>query len=258
MEYYDGFRSLEHDESSTYPSVLAPQGSVSWQHVDSEALASSFQAHGVSVKVSFPDVDWVLLQKVYGWAALQYQCWVRGYFEISSPSGAKTTIALHVSPAVDVWIDDEAFCGGDLYGYHKAPIILHLETGKHRIDARLAYDVRFMGGKITPDITLSVDMKLPADDQVLLPGDVLLSDAVDGVLVGNLVSVTVTNGASYTVRVTRIEDVDVSRTSTCDRNTKPYYTAESLRKLTFERILLNCSRTDEGHSIRFEEEINRR
>ena len=109
----------------------------------------------MTLNVSFPEVDWSSLQSVYGWSALQYQAWARGYLEVNRLHGQ--TIALFACGLLEFSVDGERHFGGDFYGYRRVPVILHLSPGKHTLDLRLVRDVRALGASSQPTIEVEVE-----------------------------------------------------------------------------------------------------
>jgi len=77
-----GFRALKHDAQTKYKSSLAANGLVSWSSQQLESQPSLPDVAEANLTVGFPTINWAFLQSVYGWAALQYQAWVRGYLNI--------------------------------------------------------------------------------------------------------------------------------------------------------------------------------
>lgn len=160
--------------------------------------------------VKFPEVDWPSLQKVYGWAALQFQAWTRG--EICITGDKPQRVVLYTDQVLEFSIDGVSYFGGDVYSFRKAPPVIHLDPGSHRIDIRLVRDVRAMGGmEIPPGIEVRLDARSSAGDPLELAKDgLLISDVVEETLASPLVSVIVRNTDLKDIQILAIEALDVS------------------------------------------------
>lgn len=153
--------------------------------------------------IGFPKVDWPALQAVYGWAALQYTVWARGSFELRSSECQ--SVALSAIPALEFWVDDEHHFGGDVYGFRKAPLVLHLCPGFHSLDLRFARDVRAMGGVIAPLIDVKLDLEVQSECVVSSSDDIVIADIIDGVgLATPWASLTVRNNDRSYIRISRV------------------------------------------------------
>lgn len=194
LEQYGGFRNLTFDDHSQFPSSLPFNATTSWSNVTAKLGRPNVRFASAELSVDYRDVDWALLQQVYGWAALQWQGWARG--EIHVQSGSPLTLALHSENILEFWLDGKQYFGGDFYGFGRAPAVVHLDPGVHRIDIRLIRDVRSMGG-ITDNPTVDVKLKLQASQGNLSQsGEVLVADRVEeaaGLLASNLGSVVLRN-----------------------------------------------------------------
>lgn len=159
--------------------------------------------------VAFPDIDWGFLQQVYGWAALQWQAWARG--EIVVNEGCSLTLDLYATSVLEFWIDGVHYFGGDMYEYRRAPVTLHLEPGRHRLDIRLARDVRAHGGLGEPKLNFSLTLeKALSDVQALGTEGALIADFVgdspeEAFLVRPFGSVTVHNHLKQSIIVHSVE-----------------------------------------------------
>lgn len=207
LEYYGGFHSLSPSPNATYPSSLTPNATVKWSTLPASLSFSSPKAVRADLLVRFPDVDWESLRGVYGWAALQYQAWARGSLIVAGDR--ERTVVLYTDFILEFWVDDQHYFGGDFYAYRKAPLVLHLQPGEHRVDVRIVRDVRVMGGGGEP--TVEIALEVEASDGGLAVGDgrVVLPDVVDGRLVSSLGSVSVRNEKKEWMEVLSIESVNV-------------------------------------------------
>lgn len=109
---------------------------------------------------------------------------------------------------LEFWIDDEHHFGGDFYTYRRAPLILRLDPGSHRLNIRLIRDVRAMGAIGEP----SLHVKLEAQESpggLAFSGKPLLPDIVGGKLASNLASVSVRNEEESWIEICEIRSVNV-------------------------------------------------
>lgn len=187
LELHGGFRALKYDEAATFKSSVGANGTVGWSSLKARlpSPGQTQEAH-CELGVSFPQIDWRGLQDVYGWAALQWQGWARGEIDVRFPGGG--TVGLFTSNILEVWVDGQHYFGGDLYGYERAGVTLHLAQGKHQIDVRLVRDLRVNGAVGEPklDVKLRVVAKGPLVVPVLPDNDrggtagLVISDIVGG------------------------------------------------------------------------------
>ena len=211
LEFFGGFRSLEHDVHAKFPSSLAINGSVGWSALLADTLVDP-ESCEASLTFAFPDIEWVSLQQVYGWSVLQYQGWARGSLIIHNNS--PQTIVLYTDRLLEFRINDKPYFGGDLYAYRRAPLILRLDPGAHRVDLRFVRDVRAMGGVGDPTMQIRLRAIVSGGGLFVVKDGLLTSDLVDGRLVGRLASIPVRNDAARSIEILSVDPVDVSGFST--------------------------------------------
>jgi hypothetical protein len=144
---------------------------------------------------------------VYGWTALQYQAWARGYVEISAD--VPQTITFCTDNVIEFWVDDKLYFGGDFYAYRRAPAVLHLAPGKHKVDVRLIRDVRAMGGIGEPKVSIKLKAEVSRGILAVVESKLLISDIVDGNLASPFASVPVRNEGAGWVDIVEIESLTV-------------------------------------------------
>ncbi|KAF7195636.1 putative secreted protein [Pseudocercospora fuligena] len=176
LEHFGGFRSLTYDPNAVFRSSLPVNGTTGWFNVTAQLTKPSVQRNGAALSVEFQDVDWESLRNVYGWAAYQWQAWIRG--EIYVQSNKTEIYTLSAPQVLEWWIDAIHYFGGDFYDYSRAPPLLHLTPGIHRIDIRIVRDVRAFGGieKPSMNISLRLDYSYTGLKHV---GQVLISDTIN-------------------------------------------------------------------------------
>ena len=212
LEQHGGFRNLTFDDHSRFPSSLPFNATTSWSNTTAKLGDPDIRFASAELSVEYREVDWALLQQVYGWAALQWQGWARG--EIIVQSDEPATLALHSENIIEFWLDDKQYFGGDFYGYGRAPAVVRLNPGVHRIDVRLVRDVRSMGG-ITDNPTVDVKLKLQASQGDLSQsGEVLVADRVEeaaGLLASDLGSVVLRNNLREDIWIESIRPISPLR-----------------------------------------------
>jgi len=191
LERYGGFPALWHDPEAGFRSSLVPNGTVKWAVQEAKRVHVSDTHWEVSLEISFPNIDWTTLQSAYGWAALQYQTWARGSIFIDG--NLPQRILFHTDNVMEYAIDGDRVFGGDMYGFHRAPLIMSLEPGYHSIDLRLIRDVRAMGGVGAPSIQATLELRTVPEELSAVGGTVLVSDVVDGHLASQYGSIAVCN-----------------------------------------------------------------
>ena len=199
MNFQGGHRSPPYIHETEYPSSLAPSGRVSWSTHQLESFSCSEGSAEASLTVDFPNIDWPFLQSIYGWAALQYQAWARGYLTVSSNS--TYSLILYTDNVLEFWIDDKHYFGGDYYAYRRAPLVLHLNPGSHNLDIRLIRDVRVMGG--TGESKTLIKLKAESSDGslALMGQKALIPDITNGVLASPFASLPVCNQGQSSVDI---------------------------------------------------------
>ncbi|KAK8226904.1 hypothetical protein HDK77DRAFT_496126 [Phyllosticta capitalensis] len=211
LEYYGGFRSLEYNDSSIFRSALTPNGTVKWSKVTGGASTAHDGSANASVTVEFPQVDWDFLSTVYGWSSSQYQAWIRGSIKVEG-EGVKTAL-LYTDFLLEFWLDGVSYFGGDFYAFRKAPPVLHLGPGLHRLDIRLSRDVRSLGG--IGEIKFPVKLELvPAgrSGPLEIAGDLLIPDAIDGRPAGRYGSIAVRNVGFEDIEVVSVKSQTIGWT----------------------------------------------
>ncbi|CAN9370486.1 unnamed protein product [Alternaria alternata] len=208
LEYYGGFRNLQYDPKATFRSSLPTNGTASWNVTQAVRTMSDATSANASLSVAYSNVDWDFLKVVYGWAAVQYQAWARGELHVG---GNETQhLVLHTDTILEFWVDDQHYFGGDFYTYRKAPPVLHLQPGSHRIDIRLARDVRAFGGILEPTIDVVVDVQKAIGSLELAKPGILVSDVVDGKLASSIGSVYLRNTGEEEIEILSIQHSSVS------------------------------------------------
>ena len=187
LESHGGFSQLSPDAKS-YPSSLGRKGRVGWDKLTASPLSECSsnetskeeQIFGNAVKLvtQFQDIDWPALRAVYGWAALQWQAWVRGTLTIQSSESM--TVKIYLPAILEFEIDGQRHFGGDFFSYRNAPLILCLETGDHTLNIRVVRDVRASGGIGEPSVDFEIHVEQTESGLVLVPEKALIPDFVKG------------------------------------------------------------------------------
>ncbi|KAF2129028.1 hypothetical protein P153DRAFT_291971 [Dothidotthia symphoricarpi CBS 119687] len=199
LEYVGGFRSLQYDPDATFRSSIPTNGTAKWNITNAVQTSSSQSSANASLSISYSDVDWDFLKTIYGWAASQYQAWARGELIVS---GNKTQrILLNTDAVLEYWVDGLHYYGGDFYTYRKAPPVLHLTPGSHKIDLRLVRDTRAFGGILEPTIDVVIDVQQVSGTLELAKSGILMSDVVDGKLATPFGSIYLRNSGEEDIEV---------------------------------------------------------
>ncbi len=163
--------------------------------------------------VNFPRVDWPFLLSVYGWAALQYQAWARGYLNIATDS--PQSILLFTDHVLEFFVDGTHYFGGDFYAYRRAPLVLHLRPGIHKFDIRLVRDVRAMGAIGEPKVSVKLKVEIANGGLAIVEQKLLISDMVNETLASPFASVPVRNEGLGWVDIKKIESLTVCSGANC-------------------------------------------
>jgi predicted esterase len=203
-----GFRNLSYDPNATFRSSLPTNGTAKWNATEAVKVSSSSISANASLSVAYSNVDWDFLKLVYGWAAVQYQAWARG--ELIVGGNETQHVVLHTDAILEYWIDDQHYFGGDFYTFRKAPPVLHLEPGLHKIDLRLVRDVRAFGGILEPTIDVLLDVQQATGTLELAKSGILMSDVVNGTLASSVGSVSLLNSGEDDIEIVGIHASSVS------------------------------------------------
>ncbi len=208
LEAYGGFHSLPVDSEAKFHSSLGIDGLVKWSTLEDVSSCDSL-AEGLSIElnIAFPAVDWMFQQSVYGWAALQYQAYARGFVDVIGHSSHK--VAFYAEHVLELAVNDSPIFGGDIYGFRRAPMILDLAPGKNKIDLRLIRDVRAMGGVGSPSVF--VRLSLGRCDTILnaVEKSMILPDVINGKLTSPYASIILCNAAEGWVNIVAVQSHNV-------------------------------------------------
>jgi hypothetical protein len=208
LEYVGGFSNVSYDPTKSYRSSLPTNGSAQWNVTEVGSHFSSSSSANVSLSVGYSNVDWDFLKTVYGWAAVQYQAFARG--ELHVGGNQSQSFVLHTDAILEFWVDDVHYFGGDFYSFRKAPPVLHLAPGTHRIDVRLVRDVRAFGGILEPTIDVVIDIRRSIGSLELANTKILMADVVNGTLASSVGSVYLRNSGQEPVEIVAIQASNVS------------------------------------------------
>lgn len=207
LEYHGGFHNISYNAEATFSSALTANGTVKWSLVRADISNIHPGKARAKISLSFPEIDWALLQYVYGWSALQYQSWARGVLEVSEPNGQ--TIALFVSGLLEFSVDGKRYFGGDFYNYRRVPVILHLSQGQHIMNLRLIRDVRVLGATNEPAIEIMVEAEERRELLSVDQGSLLVSDISLGKLGNSWASIDIQNNMAEWIEVLSVNSPDV-------------------------------------------------
>ncbi|EPS43033.1 hypothetical protein H072_2982 [Dactylellina haptotyla CBS 200.50] len=205
LERYGGFQNLQPDENSTFRSSLARNGTIKWTVTHASTASGRYST---SLIISFPDVDWSMMQSTFGWSGLQFQAWVRGYFEYNPPPAyGDCAIVLHTKQVQEIWIDGEHFFGGDVYGYGRAPIVLNLksELKQHIINIRAFNDIRMFGGRTPPQIDIELIADSICEPLSIVDGSHVFPDIVAGKSAGKVAAVGIRNNWDQSIDILDVQ-----------------------------------------------------
>ncbi|PLB43097.1 hypothetical protein P170DRAFT_451196 [Aspergillus steynii IBT 23096] len=186
LEIQGGFSTLPFNTSAAFDSALAPNGTAKWGLLTANTSGSSSERAKTKLVVTFPDIDWDHLASVYGWPGLQYQAWARGHLRLNS--GSNQNIAIFTDGLLEISINGQRYFGGDLYSYHKIPLILSLPPGDNVIELRLVRDVRALGGIGEPMIEVAMEAQIRHDFLTVDEQSLIIPEMTDGTLASSWAS----------------------------------------------------------------------
>lgn len=203
LEYIGGFPSLQPSFDARFRSSLPADGTARWNITTASQTSASPEAANATLSISYSNVDWNFLKIVYGWAAVQYQCWARGSLTVTGNDIQH--VILYTDAILEFWIDGRHYFGGDFFTFRNAPPVLHLAPGTHQVSLRLVRDVRAFGGISAPTIDVFVHAERVSGSLELAKSGILMSDVVDGRLASPVGSVVLRNTGEEDVEVVGIQ-----------------------------------------------------
>jgi hypothetical protein len=170
LEAYGGFRNITFDEAHPFPSSL--NGSVYFDTLNASSITLKNKIVGRKIPVLFPDIDWEMLQKAFGWPALQFQAWIRGSFYISSEG----RYGVWIGSAIEFYLDGIYYDVGNLYDadvvqFNRGGLFLDLSSGAHVLEIRVVNDIRAFGGQVPPKVEVQVALRKVTADLVVADYD---------------------------------------------------------------------------------------
>ena len=170
LEGYGGFRNITFDETRSFPSSL--NGSVYFGTLKASSLTLKYDIASRKIPVSFPDTNWEMLQKVFGWSALQFQSWIRGSFYVPGEG----RYGVWIGSAVEFYLDGIYYDVGNLYDadvvqFNRGGLYLDLASGEHVLEIRVVNDIRAFGGRVPPKVEVQVALRKVTEDLVVADYD---------------------------------------------------------------------------------------
>lgn len=199
------------DYEADFYSSLGTNGVVKWSVIENvldDHGASNGVCPLIELTFTFPVVDWAFQQSVYGWAALQYQAFTRGFITLAAPSACR--VAMFTDNVLEFAVNDKPLFGGDLYGFRRAPVVLDLVPGANKIDIRLIRDVRSMGGMERPSISIGLGVQLCTTVLKIVEKSAVLPDVINAKLASPYASVLLRNETKDWIQVTAVRSGNVS------------------------------------------------
>lgn len=164
------------------------------------------------LEVDYPEVDWQLLRRDHGWAALQYEILMRG--EVHIP--ADMDVRIDAEQAVEYAFVSKNHRGpvewynGDIYGFASTPTgqrlsekgpsnfarSMRLSKGDYKVLIRGLYEIRMFGDPKDQPPKIKINFKVwPAQQKratlVLEPGVDMFPDSLEGQYAGDVFSIGV-------------------------------------------------------------------
>ncbi|KAF9883033.1 hypothetical protein FE257_004316 [Aspergillus nanangensis] len=197
--------SMSYDVNSAYNSALAINGTVKWRKIKADISESTSEHAKARFNLSFPEIDWRHLQSVYGWPALQFQAWMRGYLRLEEAAVGNQTVALYVNGILEFSINGKRHFGGDFYGYRNTPTIINLPPGEHVIDIRLIRDVRASGGIGEPSLSPTFEAQIRRELVTVDKRSIMVPELSQGKLGSSWGSINVQNNMADNVEILSIK-----------------------------------------------------
>src|SRR5947207_7896142 len=170
LEAYGGFRNISFGETRPFPSSL--NGSVYFGTLKASSITLRNNIVSRKIPVSFSNVDWEVLQKAFGWSALQFQAWIRGSFHIPREG----RYGMWIGSAVEFYLDGIYYDVGNLYDadvvqFSRGGLFIDLLSVEHVLEIRVVNDIRAFGGQVPPKVEVQVALRKVTDDLVVADYD---------------------------------------------------------------------------------------
>ena len=118
-------------------------------------------------------------------------------------------IVLFSDNILEFRVDNKSYFGGDFYGFRRAPVVLELSPGDHRIDVRLVRDVRAMGGSDKATIAVTLEAHIVHHTLTVVEGSMIMSDVVDETLPSPVASINVRNNGDQWIEILGCNEMEV-------------------------------------------------
>ena len=166
LETYGGFRNITYNETQRFPSSL--NGTARFGTIIALSIVDKDRFISRKVPISFPDVNWKILEKVFGWSALQFQCWIRGTIHVH----IEGRYGIWIGSAVEFYLDGIYHDVGNLYDsdvvqYGRGGLFLELTSGEHTLEIRVVNDIRAFGGQVPPKVDVQVALRKVSEELVV-------------------------------------------------------------------------------------------
>jgi hypothetical protein len=169
LHTYGGFTNIEYNTTQRFTSSL--NGTVHFGYLTASSPIVQKNALSRKIPVEFPNVNWGDLEQSFGWAALQFQAWIRGTLKIP----IEGRYGLWIGRAVEFYLDGTYYDIGNLYDdsieFTRGGLFLDLTTGEHILEIRVVNDIRAFGGQIPPKVEVSVTVRKAESDLVVADYD---------------------------------------------------------------------------------------
>ena len=166
LEAYGGFRSIEYNDTLVFPSSL--NGTVHFGRIIVSNLAEANGFVSSRIPVSFPQIDWKMLEKAFGWSGLQFQAWIRGSLHVHNQG----RYGIWIGNAIEFYLDKVYYDAGNLYDtdvvqFNRGGVFVNLAPGDHILEIRVVNDIRAFGGQLPPKVEVRIAMRQAIEDLVV-------------------------------------------------------------------------------------------
>jgi hypothetical protein len=170
LEAFGGFRQIKYNETKSFPSLL--NGTVHFTVTRASPVAVKNDIVSRKIPVSFPYVNWEMLETMFGWSALQFQAWIRGSLHIHREG----RYGLWIGNAVEFYLDGTYYDVGNLYDtdivqFSRGGLFLELSPGEHVLEIRVVNDIRAFGGHVPPKVEIEIALRKVIEDLVVADYD---------------------------------------------------------------------------------------
>lgn len=175
-----------------------------WKALDISLDTLTDSSTRITLELSYSEIDWPEITKIYGWVATQFDAWSRCTLIVEEDC----VVHLKVLNSPEFLLDGERY-EGDIYGVG-IPLIVPLTIGHHQLDIRVVNEVRIFGYTEEPLASIIVDVDIKNEQAFVTADSMVVPDTIRTKATGRVVrsspyiGFVLNNNSAHTVQVDSI------------------------------------------------------